>query len=103
MIYLAIALAALIALFAWVVYSTDRERRRREEAFARERGVWVRERRDLNNRIQIPQAAPFIAEAEEEPDPNDLPLPPEFAVDQGELEQAMKELEAVGYEDGPAT
>lgn len=34
---------------------------------AREREEWVVERRDLNNRIQVPEAAPFMAVGSEKP------------------------------------
>jgi hypothetical protein len=57
MIYLtALCLVVLVALVVWQFYAWERER----HLFAEERQQWVAERRDLNNRIQAPQAAPFM-------------------------------------------
>lgn len=57
MIWLAGASIALLGFLAiWQSYMRDRER----DGFAEERQQWVAERRDLNNRIQVPQAAPFM-------------------------------------------
>lgn len=59
MIWLAaFCLAVLSALVIWQFYAWERERR----IFAEERQQWVAERRDLNNRIQVPQAAPFMSD-----------------------------------------
>lgn len=107
MTYLAMAVPTVLALatFAFAVWREREhaaERERREKAFNEERGIWIRERRDLNNRIQIPQAAPFMA-VDEDPSPDDVPLPPDFTVDEDELQKAVAHLESVGYESGPAT
>jgi hypothetical protein len=61
---------------------------------------WAVERRDLNNRIQVPEAAPFLFEAKPEDGEDDLPLPPEFVADAEELEKARAALAEVGYEEG---
>lgn len=37
-----------------------------------EREVWAKERTDLNNRIQVPEAAPFMAQ--EDPQPQHVPF-----------------------------
>lgn len=93
---------AILALVVWREREHSAERERREKAFNEERGIWIRERRDLNNRIQIPQAAPYLSAEDDGPSEDDLPLAPEFAVDEDELEKARRHLEAVGYESGPA-
>lgn len=101
-------LAAVLALlFSWgalvaLYVSHAKERQALLAAFALERKAWVNERRDLNNRIQIPEAAPYMAEDEPGADVNDLPTLPEFTVDEEEMERAQRELEQVGYTDGPA-
>jgi hypothetical protein len=98
MIYLAGACLAVLAfLVVWQSYVFAQER----EEFAAERQQWVRERRDLNNRIQIPDAAPYLAEADSGSE-DDLPVLPEFEMDSDALERAKAELEAAGYEEGPA-
>lgn len=57
MIWLAVfCLAVLSCLVIWQFYAWERER----QLFAEERKQWVAERRDLNNRIQVPQAAAFM-------------------------------------------
>lgn len=101
MIYLAIAVVILV-IVTWVqslraeqALSTERLH------FASEREVWVRERRDLNNRIQVPEAAPFMSEGEEGPSPDDLPILPEFTMDEVELERVKRELAELGYAEGP--
>lgn len=92
--YLAAVALLLLAYIAWQERGFERER----QAFREEREAWVRERRDLLNRIQIPEAAPFIAE---EPSEHDLPTLPEFTMDQSELERAKQELADLGYQEGP--
>lgn len=49
MIFLAALCAALLAFAFW-----------QAQSFAAERRVWANERRELNNRIQAPEAAPFL-------------------------------------------
>lgn len=104
MIYLAAFASTLsLLLLACLVYLAQRfseERARMLKAFNEERGIWIRERRDLNNRIQVPESAPFMPT--DGPSEDDLPRLPEFAVDEDELEQARRHLEEVGYESGPA-
>lgn len=70
-------------------------------AFETERLAWVKERRDLNNRIQVPDAAPYLTEDDPDAGRDDLPTLPEFAVNEEELERAKAELAAAGYESGP--
>ena len=104
MLFLALAcIAVLGTLLIWQFYSSAKERAETQASFTREREAWVRERRDLNNRIQIPQAAPYLA-AEDDPEAgkDDLPTLPEFSIDEVEMEEAKRELEKVGYEEGPA-
>lgn len=56
-IWIALAAIAVLGFLAiWQSYMRDHER----EGFATERQQWVTERRDLNNRIQIPQVAAFM-------------------------------------------
>lgn len=91
---------ALIACIVWQFYchlvTLDKER----AAFAAEREAWVRERRDLNNRIAVPQAAPFMSEDEQGPSKDDLPILPEFELDEAKVEEAKAELERLGYSEG---
>lgn len=62
----------------------------------------MRERRDLLNRIQVPQAAPFLTEGTEEGrSADDLPTLPEFTMDEVELDRAKQELAELGYSEGP--
>lgn len=104
MLILAVALGVSWLFLIVLHVSSTRERTTREASFSTEREIWVRERRDLNNRIQVPEAAPYLAE-EDNPAAakDDLPVLPEFTVDEEELERAQRELAAAGYEDGPAT
>lgn len=97
----ALALALLGAL-CWQQLAFRREREAERAAFAEERREWARERRDLNNRIQIPEAAPFMDEEEGPEDRrDDRPTLPEFTMDEAELERARRELANAGYEEGP--
>lgn len=100
MTYLAIVALALVAYIVWSTWAVDRDRKAERTAFAEERQQWVRERRDLNTRIQMPQAAPFLLE-EDGPSDDDMPVMPEFAVDEAELERAKLALEEAGYSEGP--
>lgn len=101
MLALSAVSVALFAYVVWQAHSISRERERLLSEFAAEREIWVRERRDLNNRIQVPEAAAFMVE-EDGPSDDDLPVLPEFTVDAEEFERAKAELEAVGYSEGPA-
>lgn len=99
MIYLTAGCVALLAfLVVWQSYAWAKERTDLLASFAAEREIWVRERRDLNNRIQVPEAAPYLTEDNGE---NDLPVLPEFEMDSAELERAKRELEEAGYSEGP--
>jgi hypothetical protein len=91
--------ALLAGVIAWQSYAAVVER----DKFTQERQEWATERRDLNNRIQVPEAAPFLFEAKPEDAEDDLPLPPEFVADAEELEKAQRALAEVGYDEGPAT
>lgn len=65
-------IAACFALLAFIVVLQSYWRERDHDAFAEERQQWVLERRDLNNRIQAPEAAPWIGNGDvtvEEPAP----------------------------------
>lgn len=96
MIYLAVVIYALLAFIAWREYRHEGERVREQEAFIAERETWGRERRDLLNRIQVPEAAPFMDDGS-----NDLPTLPEMTLNEEEVEQARQALEDVGYSEGP--
>jgi len=102
MIYLAVLSLTFLGAVVFIYLRSETERRELLERFNEERLHWMRERRDLNNRIQVPEAAPYLAEDEPGADVNDLPTLPEFAVDEEEMERAKRELEQVGYTDGPA-
>lgn len=95
-----VVFVVLTAYIAWQAHCFQNERAQREEAFKEERLIWIRERRDLLNRIQVPEAAPFM-EPEEGQSPDDLPTLPEFTLDEAELEKAKEHLASVGYESGP--
>lgn len=102
------ALISLSVLSAGLLVLTDRRERTRQAerdgertAFASEREAWAQERQDLYNRIQIPEAAPFM-EIGAAPSVDDLPVLPDFTVDSDELQMAKAELEKMGYESGPA-
>lgn len=95
----------VIAYTAWQSYSFNQEREafaRERNAFAAERREWAKERRELNTRIQAPEAAPYMYDGQEDSSEDDLPILPEFTVDEAELERARAELAEVGYEEGPA-
>jgi hypothetical protein len=92
---------ALLAFVAWRERDRSIERAAERKSFNEERGIWIRERRDLNNRIQVPQAAPFM-DTGDGPSDNDLPLLPDFTIDEAELERAKAELNEMGYAEGPA-
>lgn len=87
----------LSCVIAWQAYAAIL----RDDKFDRERRQWAEERGELLTRIQAPQAAPFMFESKLEDAENDLPLPPEFTIDEEELERAKDELARVGFEDGP--
>ena len=100
--YAALALCVvLVACLAWQIRSAAADRASLLASFAAEREAWVRERRDLNTRIQSPEVAPFLLEEADDAD-NDLPVLPEFETDEAALEQARLQLQSVGYEEGPA-
>jgi hypothetical protein len=101
MTYLAAVAIALVGYIVWSTWAVDRDRKAERSAFADERQQWVRERRDLNTRIQMPQVAPFLLE-DEGPSEDDMPVMPDFVVDEAELEKANRALAEAGYEDGPA-
>lgn len=68
---------ALVALLAYQARAYARERQRDRESFAAERKVWAYERRELNNRLQIPAAAPFMDLSDQiEEEPHDKPYVP---------------------------
>lgn len=92
MIFIAFVLVifALIALAAW----------QQQQFGLREKG-WDEERGRLLNRIQVPEAAPFLNEQIEDSGENDMPVLPEFTMDAEELRKAKEELEAAGYSEGP--
>lgn len=96
---------ALLGFIFWQQLVSRREREAEREAFASERREWVRERRDLNNRIQIPEAAPFMEDDPEQPGDreDDLPVLPAGTVDEEQLDRAREALAEVGYDEGPAT
>jgi len=71
----------------------------RERDFRTERVEWIRERGELLSRIQAPEAAPFLFEADEKDAENDLPLPPTSEFDPHEVEKAREHLVEVGYEE----
>lgn len=52
----------------------DSERSHLTEANTEERRAWAEERRDLNNRIQVPEAAPFMGPEEASPDRQYVPF-----------------------------
>lgn len=84
MIYLAsFCLAVLAALVVWQFYAWERERR----LFAGERQQWVTERRDLNNRIQVPQAAPFMSD-----ETTEIPVQHVAFDDDEDFHEAMEEM-----------
>lgn len=98
MIFLVAGCFLLLAgLIAWQFYSAVVER----DKFATEREGWRAERSELLSRIQVPAAAPFLFEPDAKDADNDLPVLPPIA-DAEALEHAQRELESVGYEDGPA-
>lgn len=102
MIFLAASCIALLGfLVIWQSYVFTKERTELLACFAEERQIWITERRDLNNRIQIPEAAPFLAEDEPGDSSDDLPILPEFAIDEEEMEKAKRELDRAGYSEGP--
>lgn len=93
---------ALMVYCAWRDRQRDAERRAERAELAAEREQWRIERRDLNNRIQIPEAAPFMEDAERPGDgEDDLPVLPASTVDEAALERAREELAEVGYDEGP--
>jgi hypothetical protein len=100
LISLSLICVALLGVLVWLTGNHSEEGKEREKMFTAEREAWVRERRDLNTRIQMPQAAPFLLE-EEGPSNDDMPVMPEFVVDEAELERARLELEEAGYSEGP--
>jgi hypothetical protein len=84
-IYLAVSAALLVAFAFYVERAKDRaidtllkdqalerggwnlERTNLIAANDEERKAWATERRDLNNRIQVPQAAPFMDPTQDKP------------------------------------
>jgi hypothetical protein len=106
LIVVSVIALALVAAGIYQEYTRKQERdafSKEREAFAAERKGWVNERRDLNNRLQAPDAAPYFDESGEEMNPTDyLPVMPEFTLDEGDLDRARKALAEVGYEEGPA-
>lgn len=101
MIYLGLV---VLVLAIGIVLNDIRHGAERERllcAFDAERHAWVKERRDLNNRIQVPESAPYLAEDDPDAGRDDLPTLPDFAVNEEELERAKAELAAAGYESGP--
>lgn len=101
MLYLALSHAVLLVALIWLLRSQRAERTELRQAFEDERAAWRAERRDLNNRIQVPEAAPYMDEEFTKPNENDLPLAPSFTLNEDELRRAREELEAVGYDEGP--
>ena len=79
---------ALIALHLWERYQAilredalrlerlkwDGERQRLIDANTDERKAWAEERRDLNNRIQVPEAAPYMEISSDDDEPQFLPF-----------------------------
>jgi len=57
---LVLALTGFLAGYAFGRVFFDRALGHMTEHQAQERAAWVAERRDLNNRIQVPEAAPFM-------------------------------------------
>jgi hypothetical protein len=107
MIALYASLGAAWLFLAGLLIAQQRERREFNSersallsAFTLEREVWMRERRDLLNRIQVPEAAPYMTN-DDGPSDDDLPTLPEFEVDAVELERAKAALEEAGYSEGP--
>jgi hypothetical protein len=99
-----VGLVALVLIaLAFQQHAFAKERAVLLANFAEERQQWVEERRDLNNRIQVPEAAPFLFEQGADDGENDLPVMPDFALDEESLERAKQELAEAGYEQGPAT
>lgn len=60
MIPLTLISVALVAFCAYLQWQKDRRVELLLKDQAAEREAWAAERRDLNNRIQVPEAAPFM-------------------------------------------
>lgn len=89
---LGVAFLALLALYTWERYqSIIREDAHRLEraallgGFKAEREAWATERTDLNNRIQVPEAAPFM---DEDAEPQFVP----FDDDDAQLDALERDL-----------
>jgi hypothetical protein len=54
--------------------SLRNEFREEREATSLERTAWANERRDLNNRIQVPEAAPYMTPGTEAPPVQHVPF-----------------------------
>jgi hypothetical protein len=104
-LYLSLGFAWAILIGLLVAQQGERrqfndERSALLSTFTLEREVWMRERRDLNNRIQVPEAAPYMTN-DDGPSGDDLPTLPEFELDEADLEKARVALEEAGYSEGP--
>lgn len=64
MTYVLFAIIAVLlgytAILRLDVRGAHKEFREEREAMSLERTAWANERRDLNNRIQVPEAAPYM-------------------------------------------
>ena len=64
---------ALVAFIIWRERQYDKQTSEQAQAFRLERIAWAEERRDLNNRIQAPEAAPYM-DIEGDPEPQHVPF-----------------------------
>lgn len=84
MIYVA---SLCVVVLASVIFWQSYWRQQDHAAFARERQEWVLERRDLNNRIQVPQAAPFMSD-----ETTEIPVQHVTFDDDEDFHEAMEEM-----------
>lgn len=84
---LLILVVALVGLCAFLQWRSSRQLDTLLNEQAAERALWVAERRDLNNRIQVPEAAPFM-------DPEQPPIQHVPFDDDDAFNEAREELSA---------
>lgn len=67
-------LLAYIAVQELGIRGVRKEFREEREAMSLERTAWANERRDLNNRIQVPEAAPYMTPGTDAPPVQHVPF-----------------------------
>jgi hypothetical protein len=92
MIYVLFGVVAVLLGYIGVmrldVRSSRREFKEDREAMSLERTAWANERRDLNNRIQVPEAAPYMTPGTEAPPVQHVPYDDDEAFNKAREELA---------------